>query len=1001
MKIDNQEASKPWTTAKYVTLCKVWCDLSENSVRGNAIKARGFWSETSKTTSGLAHGGLNFNEEADASGVEVREVQPIGHNRAKMKASSSSRFKSSFVVGGRLVDLKNVEKEDVDSLILTKRSHLGRRREKTRVAKKLWVTIVGQQSSLFDFEEVMNNNHNQELPPQNGLPPMVRPNGQAPRMMEELWSPMTPFVYPFFRYSLTHHAIAWYDHLPRNSIHSFDDMMRKFLSKYFPPSMGTKLRNEITKFKQKPHESLFEAWERYKLSIDQCPSHNMLLVTQINTFYNGLTLSHRDTINVAAGGTFNQKIPEECYELIENMTAHHNHWDTSTIRDETSRNIYSISTTTSPEVVRQLEMMNKNFSEMMRQFQTIKYVDTKCETCGGPYSFIECPAIGGYTQETAYATTGNYNSGGRGNNFNQVPTYQAPTHQPQVVAQVGDFQAYMKTNDAVMKNMQTQMTSLTNSNLELKNMFCRFMKMNTASSSGTSSLPSNTIPNPQEDLKVVTTRSGVTLAGLSVSPLPLSKENQHFELSFADAVLHMPKFSLMFKSLLNNKEKLFDLATTSVNENCSMVILKKLTKKLGDPDKFLIPCDFLEFDECLALVDLGASINLMTLSIWKKLFLPELTSTQMILELADRSTTRPAGIAKDVFVKVGKFLFPTDFVVVDYVVDPSVPLILGRPFLRIRRALIDVYGEELTLRVDEAITFKVGQTLKYSYNDAELINRIDVIDVAWRRFILEKIEAFLTSESIPLGINDIDLDLEGDIRLLEELLNNDPSLSPFPSKELNVEEIKTIKTSINEPSKLVLKELPSHLEYAYLGGTDKLPDPPGDIMVPISSLRKYLMAVSLGPLFTERCDAYQRQGRISQRDEMPQNAIQVYEFFDVWGIDFMGPFSSSRGNKYILGAVDYFSKWVEAKALPTNDARVVVKILKSLFAQFGTPRAIISDRGTHFCNEQFSKVMLKYGVTHRLSTAYHPQTSGQVEVSNQGLKRILKRTVGEKRASRS
>ncbi|GJS40717.1 reverse transcriptase domain-containing protein [Tanacetum coccineum] len=113
----------------------------------------------------------------------------------------------------------------------------------------------------------------------------------------------------------------------------------------------------------------------------------------------------------------------------------------------------------------------------------------------------------------------------------------------------------------------------------------------------------------------------------------------------------------------------------------------------------------------------------------------------------------------------------------------------------------------------------------------------------------------------------------------------------------------------------------------------------------------------------------------------------------------MGSFPSSRGNKYILVAVDYLSKWVEAKALPTNDTRVVCKFLKSLFARFGAPRAIISDRGTHFCNDQFAKVMLKYGVTHHLSTAYHPQTSGQVEVSNRGLKRILERTVGENRAS--
>ncbi|GJY59901.1 reverse transcriptase domain-containing protein [Tanacetum coccineum] len=128
-------------------------------------------------------------------------------------------------------------------------------------------------------------------------------------------------------------------------------------------------------------------------------------------------------------------------------------------------------------------------------------------------------------------------------------------------------------------------------------------------------------------------------------------------------------------------------------------------------------------------------------------------------------------------------------------------------------------------------------------------------------------------------------------------------------------------------------------------------------------------------------------------------AINVCESL-MYGVSyFMGHFVFTMGNKYILIAVDYLSKWVEAKALPTNDARVVVKFLKSLFARFGTPRAIISDRGTHFCNDQFAKVMSKYGVTHRLAIAYHPQTSGQVEVSNRGLKRILERTVRENRAS--
>ena len=141
------------------------------------------------------------------------------------------------------------------------------------------------------------------------------------------------------------------------------------------------------------------------------------------------------------------------------------------------------------------------------------------------------------------------------------------------------------------------------------------------------------------------------------------------------------------------------------------------------------------------------------------------------------------------------------------------------------------------------------------------------------------------------------------------------------------------------------------------------------------------------------CGNCQRSGNISRRDEMPQNFILVCEVFDVWGIDFMGPFPVSFGNKYILVAVDYVSKWVEAQALPTNDARVVVKFLKKLFSRFGTPRAIISDRGTHFRNAQFINALKKYGVTHRVATPYHPQTSGQVEVTNRDLKRILERTV--------
>nr|GEZ59894.1 reverse transcriptase domain-containing protein [Tanacetum cinerariifolium] len=182
----------------------------------------------------------------------------------------------------------------------------------------------------------------------------------------------------------------------------------------------------------------------------------------------------------------------------------------------------------------------------------------------------------------------------------------------------------------------------------------------------------------------------------------------------------MPKFASTLKALIGNKEKLSEMDRTPINEHCLAVILNKLPKKLGDPRKFLIPCEFPGMDECLALADLGASINLMPLFVWKGLLLPELTPACMTLELADRTESKPVGIAKDVKVKVSVFHFPADFVVVDFEPDPRVPLILGRCFLKTSRALIDVHKGELTLRIrNEAITYNLDQTFRYSANDGK------------------------------------------------------------------------------------------------------------------------------------------------------------------------------------------------------------------------------------------------------------------------------------------
>ncbi|GJT65686.1 reverse transcriptase domain-containing protein [Tanacetum coccineum] len=542
----------------------------------------------------------------------------------------------------------------------------------------------------------------------------------------------------------------------------------------------------------------------------------MLTFTQIDTFYNGLTLRHRDTINAVAGGTFMKRRPEECYDLIENMTAHHNDWDTSAQRSESSISITSSSDLEIVALKAEMAEINKSLMKMLQTNQQVKAVTPSCETCGGPHAYNYCPAT--VTKDTV-PPTNNGSTKDVQPPVVQVKT-QAPNFEPVVAPVVEPLKALVSAPKPNPK-------------------------------------PSIPYPSRLNDQKLREKANNQMEKFFQIF------QDLHFDISFADALILMPKFASTIKSLLSNKEKLFELARTPLNEHCSAVLLKKLPEKLGDPGKFLIPCDFPGMDVCLALADLGASINLMPLSVWKKLSLPELTPTCMTLKLADRSISRPIGVAEDVFVKVGKFHFLADFVVVDFDVDPRVPLILGRSFLKTGRALINVYGGELTLRVNnEAVTFNLDQTMRYSskYDDIS-VNRIDVIDVACEEysqevlgffvsgnptptsdlivstssptltpfgdsdFLLEETDAFLAIEDEPISpeIDDSYYDSEGDILLLEKFLNDDPSSPPLPPQELKVVEPKNEKSSIDEPPEVELKDLPPHLEYAFLEGTDKLP----------------------------------------------------------------------------------------------------------------------------------------------------------------------------------
>nr|GEZ44392.1 reverse transcriptase domain-containing protein [Tanacetum cinerariifolium] len=482
-----------------------------------------------------------------------------------------------------------------------------------------------------------------------------------------------------FPHSLTHHATTWFDRLLRNLINAFEQMAKMFLEKYFPPSMVTKLINEITNLHQRLDESLFKAWEAQQ--------------------------------------------------------------------SESSSSITSSFDTKITALKAEMAKINKNLMRVLQVNQQVKAVTPRCETYGGPHSFSDCPATVSNTQNV-YAV-GAYQA-------YQAPAYQASVHQPQIpqpqVMTTNKFTNFMKENDAILKNMQTNITSLTNSNLELKNMFGQFIKMNTASSSGSGTLPDNVITNPKEDLKGITTRSGTTYQGPTISTTSSS----------LPPVVERETEATKDTVLLKNKDKLSKLARTPLNKHFSAVLLKKLPEKLGDPGKFLILCDFPRMAECIALADLEASINLMPLFVWNKLSLPILSPTCMTLQLVDRLISRPIRVAEVVFVKVGTFHFLADFVVVDFDADPRVPLILGRSFLKTERALIDVFKE---------------------------------------------VDAFQALEDDPTSPK-VDQSYE---------------IMPQVRKEPKICEAKIDKSSIDEPPKVELKDLPPHLEYAFLEGNDKLP----------------------------------------------------------------------------------------------------------------------------------------------------------------------------------
>nr|GEV81640.1 reverse transcriptase domain-containing protein [Tanacetum cinerariifolium] len=857
-----------------------------------------------------------------------------------------------------------------------------------------------------------------------------------------------------FPYSLEGDARIWYEKEPPNSILTWDDL------------------------------TFGEAWEHFKEMLRACPHHGFLELTQIDTFYNGLNEKDQDSLNVAAGGNLLSKTTREALKIIKNK---------SKVRYSRSKsNVSRVNTNARDNAGKTDNKIDKLVDQILNLVEIVnkqvitpasaKAVDKTCVTCRGAHAYYDCIATDS-NQPSVCAATGSYNQVSPPNRAShQIPPpsfapgfqnqpFSVPNNQIQPRIPNG-ISSYMKSNEIMIKNMQNQINVLRgdfnkqeenlrrNLNNDMRSILGSFFQ-NQASTSGT--LPSNIVPNSKGEMKAVTNRSGLAYEG------PLIPANSNCPGSTA----HIQPLSL-----LTNKDKLFELAKVLLNENCSAMLLKKLPKKLGD---------------------------------------------------------------------------------LDFEVDPRVPLILGRSFLRTGHALIDVYGEEITLRVnDESVTFNLNQTMRYSLTyDDNFVNRVDVIDIACEEFVqdifdfqynpkssnptlvsdpsisksdsckvpivksssptltpfgesdffLEEIENFLNDESIPAGIKNSLYDPKGDILYLEKLLNEDPFQIP-PVDLKQVEETKA-KSFIEEPSELELKELPSHLEYAFLEESNKLPGIPNpyrsprpggnnfhmplwNFRLPLHSLwliewivlghkilksgiefdrekvdviaklhhpttmkgvRSFLGHAGFYRRFIQDFSKIARPVTHLLEKETPfVFSKECVDAFDTlkkkltealilvvpgWNLPFelmcdasdfaIGVVLGQRKTKHfqpihyaskrtteaqihytttekemfvVVYAFEKFRPYlILSKRIVYTDHSTLKYLLNKQDEKSRLLRTIISDRGTHFCNDQFTRVMIKYGVTHRLATAYHPQTNGQVEVSNCGLKHILERTVGENRAS--
>ncbi|WCJ18012.1 Transposon Tf2-6 polyprotein [Euphorbia peplus] len=752
-----------------------------------------------------------------------------------------------------------------------------------------------------------------------------------------------------FPYSLRDKARNWYKNLPPNSIRTWDAMASTFLTKYFPPRQAIKLRSAISQFSQQHDESLSEAWERYKDLLRKVPNHKIPTWMQIQTFYHGLTTTHKIQLESVANGDPEELDPEALYELIERLVNTSYKWHS--VREDGRRDSDSPVAESVSKLTAQVEQLSKQIIKLNNPPSNVHIV--QCDFCEGNHRSADCQGTNnmpsailehcdyaGNNQRPRDPYSNTYNEGWRNhpnlnwqssggnqagtsyqrpqNNYQQQnnqnnrqpytpphlqnnqqhnPPYQQnhqSNHQPnqnQTPPSTNNYQreeSKPKMED-LMHQMLSQMQTQQNAIKNLETQMQQLASSVTPKQKGV--LPGNTEKNPKETIHSITLRSGMklpdsqppppkpdnskgktvdqsTLPILDTAPpvLPptsndpepsktkppamvqvkspyappapypyqpdlkkakLDKQHAkfvellsklHINIPFLEGIFQMPTYMKFLKDLLHNKEKLENVSMVQLNHVCSSIIQNKqvLPKKMKDPGSFSIPCAIGNLNISNALCDLGASVNLMPLSIYKRLELGEPSPTRMSIQLADRSVKYPVGIVEDVLVKVDKLILPVDFVIMDIEEDMHVPIILGRPFLATTRAVIDMEHGELVLKVhDQRVIFKMNNAINHIKAKDDACYYFDVIDGSLDEISQEQAEMCSKEESITWEQEQ------------EEGTTEQSCSATYWHKQkpepLENELKPPMKTSLEDPPDLELKPLPSHLEYAFLLPPDKLP----------------------------------------------------------------------------------------------------------------------------------------------------------------------------------